>query len=211
MKRLSQFFSAVLVIIAAIGLAHPVKAQTFPFEMWHDGKVVLEEGDTIRGLVKYDLSQDLVQVNTKKRAPEVFTARKVLYFEIFDISVNRYRRFFSLPFALSSSQYKSQVFFELLCEGKLTVLNREKLEFRTYSSPYFMGSYSRQVLVYQYFMLEEDGDIVEYDVTDRTDLLKPMGKKAEDVEKFMKKNRLRTDEKYDVAEIVEYYNSFFKN
>jgi hypothetical protein len=34
-----------------------------------------------------------------------------------------------------------------------------------------------------------------------------MGKKSEDVEKYIKANRLRFEDKYDFARIVAYYNS----
>jgi hypothetical protein len=36
-----------------------------------------------------------------------------------------------------------------------------------------------------------------------------MGKNGDDVEKFIKSNRLRFDEKYDFARIIDYYNSLY--
>src|SRR4051812_40152036 len=74
-------------------------AQNWPFELWYEGKIALENGDTLRGMVKYDLQQDLVQYTFKNSAPEAFTARKILFFEIFDTATHRYRRFFSLPYS----------------------------------------------------------------------------------------------------------------
>src|SRR4051812_39523592 len=68
--------------------------QHWPFELWHEGKIVLATGDTLKGLVKYDLQQDLVQHMVKSQQAEVYTARKVMYFEIFDESIRHYRRFF---------------------------------------------------------------------------------------------------------------------
>lgn len=183
-------------------------AQQWPFELWHEGKIVLLEGDTLKGLVKYDLQQDLVQYSINDKKTEAFTARKVLFFEIFDQTVRRYRQFFALPFT-TPSQYKAPVFFELLEEGKMTLLARESLEYRTYNSMYYMGAaYSRQVLVYKYFFLGETGEIVEFN-GNKNDLLDLMGKKSEDVEKYVKANRLKYDDKYDLAKIVAYYNSLF--
>jgi hypothetical protein len=67
--------------------------------LWHDGKIVLASGDTLTGLVKYDLQQDLIQYNAQRgNIVEVYTARKVLFFEIFDTTVDQYRNFFSLPY-----------------------------------------------------------------------------------------------------------------
>lgn len=180
-------------------------AQQWPSDLWHEGKIVLVEGDTLKGFIKYDLQQDLIQYNLNDKRTEAFSARKVLFFEIFDTSVRRYRQFFALPFTTATS-YRAPVFFELLEEGKLTLLSRESIEYRTYNSPYYISSYSRQVLVYKYFFLEENGNIFEFS-GNKGDLLSLMGKKSDDVEKYIRTNRLKYDDKYDFARIVAYYNS----
>jgi hypothetical protein len=185
----------------------PAVAQQWPSDLWHEGKIVLLEGDTLKGKIKYDLQQDLVQYIYPDQRIEAFTARKVLFFEIFDVTVHKYRQFFALPFSALST-YKTPVFFELLEEGKMTLLAREALEYKSYNSPYYVGSYSRLVLVYKYFFLEETGDIKEF-LGNKNALLELMGRKAEDVEKYMKANKLRFDEKYDLVKIVAYYNSLF--
>jgi hypothetical protein len=180
-------------------------AQTWPFEMWHEGKIVLLQGDTIRGLIKYDLSQDLVQHAHADKSADVYSARKVLFFEIFDATVSRYRQFYNLPFA-ATGQYKTPMFFELLAEGKLTLLAREFLESKTVSSPYYVGGYSRIVLSHRYFFLDTDGTVEEF-VGKRNDFLDLFGKKSKDVEKFMRINHLQFGEKDDMRRIVAYYNS----
>ena len=90
----------------------------------------------------------------------------------------------------------------------MTLLSRESVEYRTYSSPYYMGSYSRLVLVYKYYFLDEKGNILEF-TGNKNDLLDLMNKKSEEVEKYIKANKLRYDDKYDFAKIVAYYNSLF--
>lgn len=194
-----QLLLIALLLVAACG-----HAQEFAFEYWHEGRVVLEEGDTIKGNVKYNMQSDLVQLQSDNRI-ETLTARKVVSFEIFDQTVKRYRSFFSLPYSAASS-YKAPVFFELLEEGKLTVLCREVLEYRTYSSFYYYGTYSRLVVVPKYFLLDEDGTIVEF-VGKRNDWLYLMGNYGEEVQKYARINKLSFDEKYEFAKIVAYYNS----
>lgn len=198
--------------IAAVGiltifLLNETKAQQFPSDLWHEGRIVLLAGDTLRGSVKYDLQQDLVQYGVANERTTAFSARKVLFFEIYDASVRRYRQFFALPFTTTSG-YKAPVFFELLEEGKMTLLSRESVEYRTYNSPYYMGSYSRLVLVYKYFFLDESGNISEF-TGNKNDLLNLMNKKSDEVEKYIKANKLRYEDKYDFARIVAYYNSLF--
>jgi hypothetical protein len=193
---------AFLILLCA-----SVSAQKFPSDLWHEGKIVLLEGDTLRGSIKYDLQQDLVQYGVADERTTAYSARKVLFFEIFDTSVRRYRQFFALPFTTTSG-YKAPVFFELLEEGKMTLLSRESIEYRTYNSPYYMGSYSRLVLVYKYYFLDDTGNISEF-TGNKNDLLNLMKAKSDEVEKYIKTNKLRYDDKYDFARIIAYYNSLF--
>jgi hypothetical protein len=183
------------------------EAQTFPSDLWHEGKIVLLEGDTLRGSIKYDLQQDLVQYAVANERTVAYSARKVLFFEIYDNTVRKYRQFFALPFSTTTG-YKAPVFFELLEEGKMTLLSRESVEYRTYNSPYYMGSYSRLVLIHKFFFLDDLGNISEFS-GNKNDLLNLMNKKSDEIEKYIKANKLRYDDKYDFARIVAYYNSLF--
>lgn len=177
----------------------------WPSELWHDGKIVLVQGDTLKGLVKYDFQQNLVQYTRNNRKAEIFTARKILFFEIFDETVHKYRKFFVLPYS-NPSNYKAPVFFELLEEGKITLLSRELLEYKTYNNAFYGGSYSRLVQTYYYYILKEDGTLEDFR-GNKNDLLAMMGNKSKSVEKYIRSNRLDFDDKYDVARIVAYYNS----
>ncbi len=169
---------------------------------------MLEDGTTLKGSVKYDMSTDLVQVKIDDRY-ESFTARKVLSFEIYDKTVKRYRNVYSLPYATSGT-YKAPVFFELLEEGKITLLCREALEYRTTSSSfYYYSNYTRLVVVYNYFTLEENGDIVPF-VGRKNDWLDKMGDRRTEVQNFAKDGKLDFDEKYDLVQIITFYNSMFE-
>ncbi len=193
-----------------------VFAQTFSFELWHEGKLVMDTGDTIRGTVRYNLD-DLLEVRHDNRI-ESFAARKVLLFEIFDQSYRRYRQFYSLPYSALGG-YKSPVFFEVLSEGKITLLAREKVELRNnyyspygypFYSPYGYGGYgTRRVLVNLYFILKENGDIEEI-ADKRSNWLDMMGSRADEVHDYAKDTRLDFSKKYDLKRIIDYYNSFFE-
>ena len=193
-------FSTIIMLLIS-SLAH---AQ-WSFELWHEGKIVLESGDTLKGLVKYDLQQNIVQYTMHDKKAEVFTARKVLFFEFFDGTIHKYRHFFALPFS-SYGDYRTPIFFELLEQGKMTLLAREQLEYKNTNSPYYVGSYSRLVMSYRFFFLKDDGKIEEFKGS-KNDLLDMMGNKADQVEKFMKANHLKFDDRFDLARIVAYYNS----
>jgi hypothetical protein len=198
-----RFFVSIILVWLLVSDA---RSQQWPFEFWHEGKAVLESGDTLTGQLKYDLQQDLLQHRNTQSTAEVFTARKVLFFEIFDNSVRKYRQFFSLPYALNGG-YKAPVFFELLEEGKMTLLAREAVEYRTFTNPYGFGSFTRMVLVNYYFFLKDNGNIEPFLGKKRADLLELMGKRKEQVQDFIKQNRLDIEDKYDLVQIIEYYNS----
>jgi hypothetical protein len=195
-----------IVCLVSSGSAY---AQQFPSEFWHDGKIITDTGDTLRGLVKYDMQQDLIQYNNQKGSIEALTARKVLFFEIYDVTVGQYREFYSLKYNTTSG-YRTPVLFELLTDGKVTVLCRERIENQTSSTPYYYGpTYSRMVLVYSYFMLKENGDIVDFS-TKRSDVQTLMGKHWDNIQGYMKDNKLRLENKDHLKKIITYYNSFFK-
>lgn len=196
-------------IAAFLLMSLQASAQQWPFELWHEGKIVLVEGDTIQGMVKYDLMRNLVEFADRDKKAEVFTARKVAFFEIFDSQEKRYRQFYALPYN-ETNAYKTPVFFELLTEGQLTLLAREFLETRTVSSTYYAGSFTKVVLTHHYFLIDKDGNINQFN-GQRSDLLNLMGKEAESVEKYMRRNRLGLDDKYDFSRIVDYYNSLVKS
>lgn len=198
---------SAIILFSLISIS--ASAQQFAFELWHEGKLILDSGDTLRGKIKYDLQSDLIQYQTNEQQPklESYTARKVLFFEIFDGTVKRYRIFYSLPYS-TSGQYKAPVFFELMEEGKLTVLCREALEYRTSSSFYYYGSYTRLILVNKYFLLKENGNIEEYRGK-KNDWYELMRGKEDEVQKYVKANRLDLDEKYELSQAVNYYNSLF--
>jgi len=197
-----KFFTSTLLTLLPLFIS----AQEFAFEFWHEGKVVLETNDTLKGLVKYDIQNDLLQVKVRNKL-ESLTARKVLTFEIFDTTVKRYRQFYSLPYSPNNT-YKTPVFFELLCEGKITLLAKEKLEYRTVNSPFFYGNYSRLVLVNVFYLLKQNGVIQEFQGK-KNDWLKVMETRENEVREFSKVNRLDFDEKYDLTRIIDYYNSLF--
>jgi hypothetical protein len=196
-----------LLFVFALMISLAAEAQQFSFEYWHNGYLILEGGDTLKGQLKYNLQTDLLQFKAANHF-ETYTPRKVVFFEIFDALSKDYRKFYSLPYSANNS-YKAPIFFELLAEGKMTLLARESVEYKTYSSFYYYGSYTRLVLVYKYFLLGDNGDISEFRGK-KNDWLYEMGNYGDEVQKYAKSNKLDFDEKKDLMRIVEYYNTFYK-
>ena len=155
----------ILTILTVLisGLLLTIQAQEFPSDFWHNGKLVLTSGDTLNGKLKYDLAKDLVQVEIDNKIVTL-GAQKTHYFEIFDVTTDSYRQFYSLPY-FTASGYKTPIFFEVVFEGRLTLLCREYQTKQTshYNSYYWTGnSYSRMVLAYEYYFLKSNGEFIYF-------------------------------------------------
>ena len=188
-------------------LTFPLFAQEFPSELWHDGKMVLVEEDTLVGKLKYDMTQDIVQVQVNDKM-YTYGASKIFYFDIFDETVDYYRQFYTLPYGLISN-YKVPVIFEVLIEGNITLLSREKIILKSsqINSAYMYSpsSYNREVLTYEYFFLDRKGNITEYTLKKKS-LFAALGKREQQVSKFIRTNGLRIDRRSDLIRIISFYN-----
>lgn len=171
--------------------------------------MVTVQEDTLRGLIKYDMDTDIVQVIVQEDRVSTFSSKKVLYFEIYDESVKNYRQFYSLPYQVRLN-YKTQSLFEVLYEGPLTLLVKEKIVTVSdpYSQAYFSGqTFSREKLAYTYFFIDQKGKMYEYSSGKRNDLLEILRKNANKVRDYIKDNRLKTDRMRDIVRITAFYNS----
>ena len=189
------------------------QAQQFPSQVWHEGKVQLEEGEELTGKVKYDLDNNIVQISDG-RTIDTFSSLQVRSFEIFDEQYGDYRYFYSLPF-LGEALYERPIFFEVLFEGQLTLLAREFLVTENGSmlnNPWMMGPgafwWPYQRLSFRYYLVNvRDGKVIEYNQK-RKMLLDYMGNRSKNVDDFIKTNNLKTDRRSDLVKIVAYFNGF---
>ncbi len=193
---------------------HVSVAQDFPSEIWHDGYAVLIDGDTIAGKIKYDFENDLIQLN-KRGTVQTYAARKLFYFKIHDNLAKNDRFFYALPYKVHSN-YEVPILFEVLYEGKLSLLSREEIvtenmqvsptDYYYYPSMYPPSSYTREKLAYKFFFLRENGTI-QYYTFKRNDLLSYYGRYEKQIKTYMKKNRLKHDNLRDLVRITAYYNA----
>ena len=122
--------------------------------------------------------------------------------------MNNYRQFYSIPYNVNFD-YKIPVFFEVVYEGKLSLLRREQIVVRSVntSAAYWGGGSVRQnVIEYSYFFLDDKGKITFFNGK-KKDLLRFMSKKQNEVRQFIKQNRLETDRSSDLVRITAFYNS----
>ncbi len=199
MRQLGFLF---LVMMGSVSVA-----QEFSALRWHEGLLVTADQDTLRGKLKYDLQANTVQISTNTQI-KALSSFKVFYFEIYDDVYENYRQFYSIPYQARTG-YNAPVLFELLYEGGLSLLAREKIVLSNNSSgnPFWSSAqYPQHKLDYDFFFLDKKGNITYFSGS-KNDLYRIMSRKQSDVKNFIKKNRLRTDEMQDLIRITSFYNS----
>lgn len=196
-----------LTLLLFITLALPSVAQEFSSRLFHKGWLVTEDQDTVRGDVKYDMETNAVQVVVENEKIKTFSSKKILYFEIYDNLLKSYRQFYSIPYQVESN-YKVPILFEVLYEGKTSLLVREKIVMTTdpYSQAYFNGpAATSEKLAFTYFFVDTQGNMTQYN--GKKNHLYEILDENEMVKEYVKENRLKTDEMRDIVRITAFYNS----
>lgn len=185
------------------------EAQKQPGSTWGAGLVALLDETEYNGQIKYDLTINTVQLNQGDKTLS-FGASKVEYFEFFDVNEKILRQFYSLPFTATTSNYESLIFFELLTEGKITLLNREELIERVVSRPMTFGYYPGGTMIERtlqdnFFILEENGKVRVFDPAQENifDVFFPYTNQMLD---FAAKNRVSSRRKHDLILLINHYN-----
>lgn len=201
-----KIFSALLI---AFFFSLSVQAQVFPSEIWHQGTAVLISDDTLQGLIKYDFVNDAIQVKLDEDKIKAFSAQQIFYFEVYDEGIKSFRQFYSLPYQVTID-YAMPLLFEVLYEGKLTLLSREKIvqegSNQAVTDMTLYPNDARLMLDFDFYFLEKDGTINRYEPRRRM-LLSIMDRKYNEVKKYMRRNRLRHDQISDLVRITAYYNA----
>lgn len=206
MMKLIKILLSVWLISS---VCNPAVSQYFPSEVWHEGQVTLLDGAELQGKIKYNIDADLIQLNTSNRI-QTYSARKILFFEIMDQELGRYRQFYALPYNVRPN-YKVPMIFEVLYENTLTLMSREKVVQEAvpqygYYNQFGNNAFSRLRLDFDYFFLDESGNITPY-TQKKDDLYQILSKNRREVERYIKENRLKHDRQRDLVRITAYYNS----
>lgn len=220
---MKRFVAVVFTVFATLQL----NGQGFPADNWHAGEILLTDNTTRRGQVKYDLEHDAVQVKIGDRT-ETYSPQQVTSFSIrhFQRGLGKKRQqvkrtFFALPYE-NEVGFKRLRFFEVVVEGKATLLAREYINtvtanagqrnnFRSRrigASPLLNSpqTYTRTVLAHRMFLASLDGQIRELP-NKRKDLVFMLKDHSSELKKFIKEERLRMDQLYDVARLFIHYNT----
>ncbi|MBB6327499.1 hypothetical protein FHS59_003142 [Algoriphagus iocasae] len=184
----------------------------FPSQIWHNGTIYGIDGNTYAGLVKYDLENNVVQLQTETIS--TFTASNVSHFEIHNNSNDGKRSFYSLPYD-QNGENETLIFFEVLSEGNdIALLSREYIltYYKDLGTKGVIGmnprngpkTFTGYRLAFNYYFFK-NGKIEPYSLNPK-DLYTMLPGHDEEIKHFMRKNGLDHDKRRDLMRITAYYN-----
>lgn len=196
------------LVILLLFITFSVNGQVFSSRVWHAGRIVLNEKDPVTGDIMYNMETNTVQLQVTDKILKSYSSKNVFFFEIYDKSVSNYRQFYSIPYNVSQN-YKIPIFFELLYEGALTLLVRERIVFERSSNFSYTGNMGQvlEKLAYTYYFVDKKGKIKKYSSGKKADLFLMFDKNSDQIREFVKTNRLRPDRMKDLVRITAFYNS----
>lgn len=214
-EPIKQFILTLAFV--AFGSGFLLAQNQFPSQLWHKGNINTTDGQVYSGLVKYDLENNLLQLQAETIA--TFTASNVSYFEIFDEVYGGLRKFYSLPYSLNGD-YETPVFFEVLTQGNdIALLCREYIATDSRNmgamGPVGMNpfwgpqNFIGYRLAFNYYFFK-DNQIQRYSLK-KKDLFAMLPNHDDAIKLFMRKNRLEHDKRGDLLRIAAYYNELNNN
>lgn len=201
---------SLIVLLVSILLsctAGQLTAQRFSSEVWHNGEIVLLDGDTLTGRVMYNMESQIVQFSNNNETIQTYSPRKLLSFDLYDEILGSYRVFYVLPFEADGHNTTPYIFEVLFMGERISLLRTEKVETVVRSTPYiYGGSYSTIEQVYTYFFVKPGGEIKAFDGK-KSSLLRIMGDRSSQIRQYIKDNNMNLDRVSDLMKICSYYNS----
>jgi hypothetical protein len=180
---------------------------------WHKGTAYISTGDTIDGNLKFDLQQEILQIEVAGLM-KTLTVRKITGFKFFDTQLQRERYYYTLPFA-KVQNYETPTFFEAILQGSpITLLCREMWVTQTYTNnnPYSYGyGYPQTYTTLQnnFYFLNKSGKIRSFDGT-KKGLLELLQDRESEIKEYIKKNNVNFNSKQDMSDLMMYYNALKK-
>ena len=151
-------------------------------DLWFDGHVQLENGETVEGKLSYysDNKTGLLQINIGSKILS-YDAKQIISFSFYDNKLGINRRFYSLPYQREGENYDIMLFFEANYEGShLSLLS--KTIFRTetratnpysyryggyyipswYNDPFMSRTYNVMVPYETLYLVSPESNIEQY-------------------------------------------------
>ncbi len=201
-----------IVFIVSVNITF---AQQFPSDLWHPGLLVTNQGDSIKGNLKYDFENQSIQLDDGETL-KAFNVNNLFFFEIYDETIRDNRQFYSLMYEVGY-EYSIPVLFEMVINGKLSLLLRERIvsestqsSFPSYYAYSMMPRFSNNSgyvnkIKYDYFFLDNDGNILKFKGK-KKELYNLMNEQYHKVKSYISNNKINLKRMSDLARVVSFYN-----
>lgn len=186
-------------------------AQEFPSEYWHKGSIILKQGDTLQGTLKYNLSENLLLFQ-KQKGYATYRPSEVLAFSFFD-ALDSIPRHFSSQEVFINEQYQLEMFFELLLVNKQNLFARERIQLSRQAAMASQGfMISDYELGFDYYYLSQDSLYLQPIRNTRKGLYFLFGEHKDQMKKFMKSHKIRYSytPKEDMKQIFQHLQKLKK-
>ncbi len=184
---------------------------------WHQGKVLLDTGDSLMGNIKFNLKEELLLVNNAQGL-QTLSSRKVAMFSFFDIKEKKERQFYTLMYP-KTNNYKTPCFFEILHHGdKITLIGRESLVQTTSTTRGYYGGYygnpmnmpiSITSVKTDMFFLYNSGKVKSFGGS-KNSLYELLSDAQTQIKAYIKENKPNLEKPEDVKRLLLYYHQLKK-
>lgn len=168
---------------------------------WLNGVIHLTDGRVLSGKLQCQMQKNVVLYQSEDGI-QTYPAILIKYFEVRDKKFGRGQIYYSSANKVDGYSQKAK-FYELITQGKLTLLSREKLvkKYRPKGRVWFEVS--------QFYFQINLGLIQTLRPT-KNNILKIMSEHAIDVNNYIKLYDLKINDKADLKLIFEHYNTLVK-
>jgi hypothetical protein len=174
---------------------------------WHEGFAVLNNGDTIRGLLQFTrkVSEGLLQVQ-KQNTVEVLTVKDVRYFSFFDEHTKSERKFYTLSFQPESGKRPHEIFIEYIYGNeKVWIMNHKMLGFS--KKIFQFNPFGKRTVVNQRYLLNhESGELLPMS---KENILSLMPVERREVLSYIQSNGLRLKTVEDFINLLDFQRTLF--
>jgi hypothetical protein len=217
-------FRLVLLVNLSLFSVFSGFAQRVDVQEWPKGRIVLTNGDTLNGPLTFHRTEDIIRITVADGSIQAFAPVNVTSFTVTDSRSRVSQTFRPYPWNRDNdySDFKAPAFFEVVSDGKYTLVKREILATRSQNySPMYAGGYGGyydpygynyggpryQTVVQDLFYLYTPKGEIKALRNPKRDLEDLFQEKARHMKDFVRKNRLEYDNARDLAIILSHFNS----
>ena len=168
------------------------------------GTLVLENKDTIKGIIRYNNEYDLVRLtNEEKKLDKFYYIFKIAYFYYYYEKPDSIEYNYMVPIKYYENNLYKADFFRIIRDGNIKIFRREEVEF-----PDMMYD---EALVFYYYYYDPEREGIRKLTNFYIHLYPLMKDRKTQIDNYIKDNNLKP-KKYleDIFNIVDYYNLIVK-